>query len=112
MALIACPECDAQIFDRAPTCPKCGYPTRAGTLTQRTDVEVPVAKSRGLAVVLALFLGGLGAHKFYVEKPGVGLAYLIFCWTFIPALLGLLEAIQYILMSEKTFQRKFHDKKL
>lgn len=43
--------------------------------------------------LLAIFLGGLGAHKFYSGKTGMGIVYLIFCWTFIPAIIGLIEGI-------------------
>jgi TM2 domain-containing membrane protein YozV len=62
-------------------------------------------KSRGLAVALALFLGGFGFHKFYLEKPGVGLLYFLFCWTFIPAIISLFEAIYYIAIGESGFQK-------
>lgn len=44
------------------------------------------------AVLLSLFLGGLGAHKFYLGKTGMGILYLLFSWTTIPAFLGLFEA--------------------
>ena len=44
-------------------------------------------------VLLAIFLGGLGAHKFYSGKVGTGVVYLIFCWTFIPAIIGFIEGI-------------------
>lgn len=52
------------------------------------------------AILLALFLGGLGAHKFYLGKPGMGLLYLVFCWTFIPGLIALIELIMMALMKE------------
>jgi TM2 domain-containing membrane protein YozV len=41
--------------------------------------------------ILALFLGGLGVHKFYAGKTGKGIVYLIFCWTYIPAIIALFE---------------------
>lgn len=43
--------------------------------------------------LLALFLGGIGAHKFYAGKTGMGIVYLLFCWTYIPAFLALIELI-------------------
>jgi TM2 domain-containing membrane protein YozV len=64
-------------------------------------------RSRGVAIASALLLGGLGIHKFYLGKPGFGLAYLIFCWTFIPTLISLCEGIQYALMDEAEFQRRY-----
>ena len=43
--------------------------------------------------LFAIFLGELGVHKFYAGKIGMGIVYLIFCWTFIPGLIGLIEGI-------------------
>lgn len=44
-------------------------------------------------ILLALFLGGLGIHKFYAGKAGMGILYLLFCWTFIPGFIAFIEAI-------------------
>jgi TM2 domain-containing membrane protein YozV len=33
--------------------------------------------------------------------------YLIFCWTFIPALVGFIEGIIYLATSEQEFERKY-----
>lgn len=51
-----------------------------------------IKKTPSTAVLLALFLGGLGVHKFYMGQTGLGILYLIFCWTYIPAIVGLIEA--------------------
>lgn len=58
------------------------------------------------AALLAIFLGDFGAHKFYLGKPGTGLIYLLFFWTGIPAVIGIIEGILYLLSSEEDFQRK------
>lgn len=44
-------------------------------------------------VLLAFFLGGIGAHKFYSGKIGTGIAYLIFSRTFIPSIIAFVEFI-------------------
>lgn len=49
-------------------------------------------KSVTTGVILALFLGGLGIHKFWLGSVGVGILYLIFCWTFIPAIVAIIDA--------------------
>ena len=60
-------------------------------------------KSRILAAVLAIFLGGLGIHKFYMGKIGWGVVYLLFCWTGIPAIVALVEGIIYLFSDDTTF---------
>lgn len=44
-----------------------------------------------VGILLALFLGNFGVHHFYLRRTGLGILYLCFCWTGIPALLGLIE---------------------
>lgn len=43
--------------------------------------------------LLAFFLGGVGAHKFYAGKIGTGVLFIIFCWTFVPAFIALIDFI-------------------
>ena len=50
-----------------------------------------VEKSAVAGVLLALFLGGLGAHRFYMGQTGLGLLYLLFCWTFVPTIVAFVE---------------------
>jgi TM2 domain-containing membrane protein YozV len=57
---------------------------------------VPPLKSKTVAIVLALFLGGIGGHKFYLGKAGQGLVFLLFFWTGIPMLIALVEAIIWL----------------
>jgi TM2 domain-containing membrane protein YozV len=64
-------------------------------------------KSKSVSVGLSLVLGGIGAHKFYLRKPGMGFLYLMFCWTGVPAIIGLFEAVKYINMGEEEFQQRF-----
>ena len=52
-----------------------------------------VAKSRSTATLLTLLLGGVGAHRFYLDQPGLGVLYLAFCWSFIPAIVALFELV-------------------
>jgi TM2 domain-containing membrane protein YozV len=51
-----------------------------------------VKKNPTTAVLLALFLGGLGIHKFYLGQNSQGILYLLFFWTYIPALIAFFEA--------------------
>jgi hypothetical protein len=73
MTLIKCPECGTNISDQAATCPKCGKPSSP------KDVTLPAPERRSwlIALLLCIFLGALGAHRFYVGKIGTGLLQLL-----------------------------------
>jgi TM2 domain-containing membrane protein YozV len=64
-------------------------------------------KSKVVAGLLAIFLGGLGFHKFYLGKPIQGLIYIFFCWTFIPSFIAFIEGILYFTSSEESFARNY-----
>ncbi len=49
-------------------------------------------KDELLGVLLAIFLGDFGVHHFYLRRDGLGVLYLLFFWTGIPAILGFFEA--------------------
>lgn len=63
-------------------------------------------KNPSTAVLLSLFLGGLGVHKFYMGQTGLGILYLIFCWTYIPAIVGFIEALTIVGQVGKYNQQK------
>jgi TM2 domain-containing membrane protein YozV len=45
-----------------------------------------------IGVLLAIFLGGLGIHHFYLRRDGLGILYLVFSWTGIPMVIAWIEA--------------------
>ncbi len=49
-------------------------------------------KSAVVTLLLTIFLGGLGIHKFYLGKPVLGILYLVFSWTGIPSIIALVES--------------------
>ena len=65
-------------------------------------------KSKVAAGILAILVGGLGIHKFYLGKVGKGILYLLFCWTAIPGIIGLVEGIIYLTSDDHNFQMKHH----
>ena len=44
-------------------------------------------------ILLAIFLGSFGIHKFYAGRTGIGILYLLFCWSGVPAIIGIIEGI-------------------
>ncbi len=49
-------------------------------------------RSPTVALLLCLLLGDFGAHEFYFGRLTSGLLRLLFCWTFIPWLIALVES--------------------
>ena len=94
-----CADCESMV----PT----GFSVQTSPGTPQVPVYYGPWKSRTVSVALALVLGGIGAHKFYLDKPGKGLLYLLFGWTGIPSIIGLFEAAKYIRMEEEEFHRRF-----
>jgi TM2 domain-containing membrane protein YozV len=95
-----CRDCGSVIHSRTEICPKCG-------VRQKTTVA---NRSRTSAAIFAFFLGGLGIHKFYLGQSGAGIVYLLFCWTFVPAIIGFIEGIVYLTMSDETFNAKYNSR--
>lgn len=52
-------------------------------------------------LLLALFLGGIGAHHFYNGKTLRGLLYLVFVWTMIPSGLALIDMVIALINKNK-----------
>ncbi|MFT3993617.1 MAG: NINE protein [Dysgonomonas sp.] len=65
-------------------------------------------KSKTTAAILAIFLGGIGVHRFYLNQSGLGILYLLFCWTFIPLIVSLIDFIWLLTMDENRFNQKFN----
>ncbi len=132
---MTCSQCGAPIDPGAATCKYCGQPVpvqqpvyqqppyqqpifRAPVVFQQPimynnnpnaragiDPSWPV-KNKMLAAILGIVLGGLGAHKFYLGNAGLGIIYLLFCWTGIPAIVGFVEGISYLITDDVSFQVK------
>jgi TM2 domain-containing membrane protein YozV len=100
-----CHECGEVIRARAEICPKCGV--RQSPAPISLGPVAPNGKSRIAAALLAFFLGGFGIHKFYLGQVGLGILYLVFCWTFIPSIVAFIEFIIFLTMSDEAFALKY-----
>jgi TM2 domain-containing membrane protein YozV len=65
-------------------------------------------KNKTTATFLSLLLGGLGIHKFYLGNNHFGIVYLLFCWTFIPSFIGVIEFFILVTMSDENFNKKYN----
>lgn len=63
---------------------------------------------RKIAIVLAVLLGWLGAHRFYLGQIGWGIIYLILFTISTPLVvfIALIDALRYAFMSEQDFTVK------
>jgi len=48
-------------------------------------------KKKPYIYLFIIFLGGFGAHHYYMGNVGAGITYTLICWTFIPAIIAFLE---------------------
>ncbi len=102
-----CSDCGALIKSKAEICPKCGVRQMAPPAAINLGPVAANGKSRIAAALFAFFLGFLGAHKFYLGQIGLGIVYLLFFWTFIPAIVAFIEFILFLTMSDDTFNKKY-----
>ena len=95
-----CVNCGASIDARAEICPGCGV--RQPSFRRPGKISRRVA-----AAIFAIIFGSFGVHRFYLRQIGWGILYVLFCWTLIPAVAGLIEGILYLTMSEEEFEAKY-----
>ena len=129
-----CPQCGAPITPGASECKYCGekfvqqqvnqqmyqQPQPQVVYVQQPVVQQPQSygnpainpawpiKNKTVAGVLAIIFGGIGIHKFYLGKIGTGILYILFCWTGIPELVGVIEGIMYLCSNDENFMLKNH----
>lgn len=135
MCNITCPSCGGQkatqINDREYRCEYCGHtftpvknrPVQAPqqfvsqpnfnqsqvqhNFQSALDSGISGSKNRTTAAILGIILGGFGAHHFYLGNTGKGILYLVFFWTYIPAVVGFVEGIIYLTQSDEEFAKKY-----
>lgn len=95
-----CSGCGNTIHVSASTCPQCGKAQAGAGATGGRD--------KSIAAVIAIFLGTIGAHHFYLGNNLLGILYLFFCWTGIPTLLGFIEGLIYLVSSDENFNKRYN----
>lgn len=98
-----CNKCGKEIDDEALICPHCGCGT-VNYVRNQAKAEVqqvqrqPAQKKRSTALLLCIFLGGLGAHRFYVGKIWTGLL-----WLFTLGFWGVGSLVDFCLIYDNKF---------
>lgn len=99
--MVFCRACGHSIHVSAPTCPKCGAP-------QATPQTVALGgKSKVVAGLLAILIGGLGVHRFYLGQWW-GVFYLLLVWTGIPGLISLIEGIVFLCRDQTAWDARYN----
>ena len=65
-------------------------------------------KTKNWTLFWTFFVGAFGGHKFYLGQTGLGILYLLFCWTLIPAFIAFIELILFLFMSQELFDEKYN----
>lgn len=111
---IACTSCGAAPRTHKKHCYACGTPlnpTQVVCLSCGSTLvgSAPVgSKSKVSAGWLALLLGGLGIHKFYLGSWGWGIVYVLCIGTFIPSIVSLIEGVCFFTMTDDGFNAKYN----
>lgn len=111
-----CPSCgNILISDVPPQSPEYGQPTNQAPQYQQAPPQVVVnnyagganmdmisQKSRLVALLLCVFLGGIGVHRFYAGKIGTGIL-----WLFTGGCFGIGYLVDIIMIACGTFKDSF-----
>jgi len=106
-----CKYCGVEIYDNTVVCPKCGAVVNPEKINEALSAvshnRTKKKKDKTVAAILALLLGGFGVHRFYLGDWR-GIFYLLFIWTFIPHIVGVVEGILFLLWDEEKFDKKYN----
>ncbi len=76
-------------------------------------------KNKNIAAIMAFFFGSFGVHRFYLGQIGMGIGMIflfsagwrMFGWP-VAAIIGVIDAIVFLSMDEKEFDKKYNKKYL
>jgi len=125
---VQCPSCRQWVIHGAVACPYCATGLQpAAPFAYVNSNQAPVQqviiqnlpapaypqvgyrprKEKTTAGILALLLGGLGIQHFYLGNTAAGILSIIFCWTYVPCIVGLVQGIILLCMNEQDFHARF-----
>ncbi|MDY3331968.1 MAG: TM2 domain-containing protein [Pelistega sp.] len=67
------------------------------------------ANKRKIAIILAIFLGWIGAHRFYLNQYGKGICYILLSILFTPlvVLISFIDAARFLFSTDEEFRAKY-----
>lgn len=101
------PTCGVRQHSPAASAPAVAPPAPQTAPTSYPASQTRRGKNKWVAFVLALLLGGIGVHKFYLGKYAQGIIYLILFWTFIPGIVAFIESLVYLYTPPETFRERY-----
>lgn len=80
-----------------------------GTSVIPQELYWQVVRRKLKASLLGIFLGGIGAHKFFLGKSFQGVSYILFLWTGLPIFVGFIEGVRWFFMPVDDFYFDYCD---
>ena len=74
---------------------------------KKRRVPEDTANKKMVAGILAILIGALGIHKFYLGFTGAGVIMILLCCTGVSGIIGLIEGIIYLTKSDEDFHREY-----
>lgn len=65
-------------------------------------------KNKGVAIILAIFLGSFGIHDFYLGRTVKGVFMFLFVWTLIPSIIAIIDILILAFMDKNNFNLKYN----
>ena len=73
---VVCPKCRCQVENTASAAPQIVIENQNQNVQSQNAVPVGKEKNKWVALLLLLFFGAVGGHKFYEGKVGMGVLYI------------------------------------
>lgn len=136
MYIHQCPECGKQYSTQEKVnrvkCPYCGAETNVSYSDQEPNrweqfykeqqqqgtidsvfVNGPSGKSRGIAGLLAILMGGVGLHYFYIGKTNAGILFLIIAilscgiLATVTTIVAIIQGVLFFTSTQEEFESKW-----
>ena len=73
---VVCPKCGCQVENTASAAPQIVIENQNQNVQSQNAVPVGKEKNKWVVLLLLLFFGAVGGHKFYEGKVGIGVLYI------------------------------------